>query len=490
MSVNIPYPIEELKLAVKDRRLTKAEVANILLDANKHPGGRPKGSKNKGLHKLDRAVAVLSLSRLDMTAEEYRRSEERIELMLTRTWRWKAILRRNADIKKIVAGLKQAIKVGAKLSPAYAALAQSTQRERDVVMHYKRSEARGGMGRSRRAKGIKRPGGPVVGFVSEPESFVERSLSVSAEPVTLWGHDVTEAVQEELGFERPPRFHHRGRRWLAPVRDTEIHHVGKRKLVCGVAEGRNGYEPVPVGGTTPTVGEQHEAALAENRVRGGAAYEADHRGSVEAIPVPAVYVTRVRRVAHWNGRTQRLLDAACIRPERELDAIWPAAAAAVKPKETLVLQPKEYRAPDNVPVPMPANVATHVVETEYITNETEDGKWAYGVSYAIATERLSGKVDPECLPEAQEKVMRAKRKAAGWPLPVLQPIVEGFLPKTVHVVHDRCQVGHRDHLACQPTSVVWSEAGEPLRGSRAWWRWRIPSLPIVSPQGGYVELFN
>ena len=100
---------------------------------------------------------------------------------------------------------------------------------------------------------------------------------------------------------------------------------------------------------------------------------------------------------------------------------------------------------------------------------------------------------------------------AGRQLPILNPLVE-FLPKRLEIVYDRSSVGWRQHVACRPTSVVWSDQGEPLRGTDEYWRLRfrhkdqqpvmpervkVPDwspgwnvLPIMSPPCGYVEFLS
>ena len=134
------------------------------------------------------------------------------------------------------------------------------------------------MSRTTRAKGIKRPSGPVSGYKTLPEPIVEKSLDVV--PEVLWGTDVTAAVQEELGFDAAPR------RQSGP---------GRRKLAAGAAhpgvyawqadagcagDGSSGHavpELLPDGtlsyAVEPTVGECHEAELRKAPVRKAAESE-------------------------------------------------------------------------------------------------------------------------------------------------------------------------------------------------------------------------
>ena len=184
-----------------------------------------------------------------MTPEQLAESELRMTRFLTKKWPWQSWKVRKAFV---AAGVPE--------------------EELAVVVAYKRSEERDGMSRTTRAKGIKRPSGPVSGYKTLPEPIVEKSLDVV--PEVLWGTDVTAAVQEELGFDAAPRRQSGpGRRKLAPVRLTQEFTLGKRTLV-GAGDGSSGHavpELLPDGtlsyAVEPTVGECHEAELRKAPVR-------------------------------------------------------------------------------------------------------------------------------------------------------------------------------------------------------------------------------
>ncbi len=193
-----------------------------------------------------------------MTPEQLAESELRMTRFLTKKWPWQSWKVRKAFV---AAGVPK--------------------EELAVVVAYKRSEERDGMSRTTRAKGIKRPSGPVSGYKTLPEPIVEKSLDVV--PEVLWGTDVTAAVQEELGFDAAPRRQSGpGRRKLAPVRLTQEFTLGKRTLV-GAGDGSSGHavpELLPDGtlsyAVEPTVGECHEAELRKAPVRKAAESEWYH----------------------------------------------------------------------------------------------------------------------------------------------------------------------------------------------------------------------
>jgi hypothetical protein len=103
-----------------------------------------------------------------------------------------------------------------------------------------------------------------MGYETAPEPIVEASLD-DEKPVTLWGQDVSKAIQEELGYE-PVRARRSGRRWLAPANLTEEFTIGPR-TVTGAGDGKNGRVlPEFVGGklsyaAEPTIGECRQMEL-------------------------------------------------------------------------------------------------------------------------------------------------------------------------------------------------------------------------------------
>ena len=567
-----------------------AKIQAVLMPRNK--GGRPKGSKNKGPNKLEETIMALNAKRATMTPEQLERSELRVSRLLTKQWAWKSRAARNVMIEGGV-----------------------SKQEMDVVVAYLRSEDRDGMSRTakmakddsptigagyddpmvedkptkkelagevKRDRLVKRRRS--VGYTTIPEEIVETSLEVVAEPVMLWGYEVTRAVQEEIGFE-PIRARSSKRSWLVPPKATEEFQIGKRTVV-GAGSGENG-RAMPWD-WSPTIGECHRIDVGQDRVE-GPQYEPDEHGD----QVERLDGLRVVSVAHaefdvWWLRLRKAtaivagtsmegnnharfihIDAVCIRPEQAADEIWPTAGLAVKHKDVAIVPAEKHRA-----TPRERAVTTIVRKgvvcamgrvmlwrRRFVADEMSrdpgeklagphETRWRKAdwreATKAIALKVLAGKLDfekgikavkkakrflkPEgMLPEPQleadgvEAGVNANQirlltlwEASGRPLPVLQPVTEGFLrpcpPRAVSVVLDVAQVGWRDYLATGVGSLVWSEVGEPLRGSEAWWdrqfakkdsqpevkeRVRKPDrmpgwqvLPILSPPCGYMKFLD
>jgi hypothetical protein len=204
-----------LSQAVRNGTVTFEQACEVMEKANRHPGGRPKGSLNSGPDKLEQAIIDLEAKRSEMTAEEVAESEYRMDRMVSKRWNWKSYRVR-----------REAIRAGA--------LAE----ELNLLLAYKRSEDRVGMSRRHLAKGIHRASGPVFGYKTEPEAIVEEF--------------------------KPIRWRQGGRRWLAPINDDGSN---------GMTLDNAGIVP------EPTIGELHRAEVERDRVRGGRHYEPDyHQG--------------------------------------------------------------------------------------------------------------------------------------------------------------------------------------------------------------------
>lgn len=349
---------DKLRRAVEDGTITFEQASDLLARSRRHAGGRPKGVTNSGPDKLERAIMALSEQRSLMPPEELEASEYRMNAMLTKRWRWN-----NRQV------LREVRRRGA-LSEELA-----------VVLAYKRSEDRLGMSRLVRVKGtlqglgagpvakvvddaetVKEASGRVrksrrstpgrrryYGYKVVAEAFVEKSLSDSQEPMMLWGQDVTDAVQQELGFE-PIRRRGNGRRWLAPVELTQEHVVhrgdGTEVVWLGAGSGANGLT-LDNAGIVPdaTLGELRQSELWRDRVNGGLPYEPDGR-YVRYVTRPARFELRClhRRELREigvdclkDGGTRLIsIEAACIRPDSDLDSLWPAPIQAKTPKGLLI----------------------------------------------------------------------------------------------------------------------------------------------------------
>ncbi|MGA2254579.1 MAG: hypothetical protein ABSG53_07960, partial [Thermoguttaceae bacterium] len=354
--------------------LVDPEAAGAVRKLMKHPGGRPKGSRNRGycLHcghkaradgaeaweakrnecqcqeplaivtKLDKAVLALNRRRSRMTAEEIEESEWRVNRFLTMSWPWKNKAFRKALVKHGV--LKQ---------------------EMRVVVAYRWSEDRVGVSRTRRfignrstigagydpleedeptlkeTLGLAKRSGPKrqkrsVGYPTAHEEIVEESIE--DDPILLWGQDVTNAIKEEEDGYEPIRGRRSGRRWLAPVVETEDYTVGKRTLP-GAGDGSNGK--APTWDWEPTIGECHQALMEADPVLGGLPYEPDGRG-VHVVMEPAQFRPRRCRINKIVpiGFLPVEIDVCCIVPKM-VDIKW----------VNVVADP--YRAPENGFIELP-----------------------------------------------------------------------------------------------------------------------------------------
>ena len=272
---NIALALPELGYAVQQGALTVDDAKAVIQRAAKHPGGRPKGVKNGGLDSIEQAVLALSLRRsLHMDDARRRFSESVVNMMLGDELVMLAD-GRVAHRDYLEEGVKSARWNWKSRSHRRAILALGVAKEElDVVVKYRRSEDRSGMGRLERVKGVKVKAGRGYGYKTEMEPIVERSLEGLEELVALWGQDVTQAVQEELGFEAVPRRQSGpGRRKLEPVKLTQEFTIGKRTLV-GAGSGENGHAlpSIEAGGklsyaVEPTIAEawQHEIRSAADK---------------------------------------------------------------------------------------------------------------------------------------------------------------------------------------------------------------------------------
>ncbi|MGA2253050.1 MAG: hypothetical protein ABSG53_00175 [Thermoguttaceae bacterium] len=465
--------MSELRQAVADGVLTYEEASGLMERAGRHAGGRPEGSKNSGPDALDRAVMALYARRSMMTEEELEESERRVRLMLTKTWNWRS--------KRV-----------RRLAMARGALVE----ELSLLMQYKWSEDRVGMSRTRRAKGVARKAGRGYGYPMDPEPIVEASLDEGE--VLLWGFEVTQAVQEELGFE-PVRRRKGGRRWLEPVSATRefvmrSKKTGKAGVVDGAGSGVNGHalpELMPNGrlsyAVDATVGEQHQAIFETDPVLGGLAYEPDGR--------------RASRVPNKDGKAGEPMWFS-------VGGYRPAPAKYVLPH----LRPygdKDHRYwahPVIAMEPIPRSEG-ECQAGPYMTRWRPTGTRKWWKPLGMLEEPTP--MDADMVSMINLAAGLGLWKKAGCQLPVIQPVVEGFLPreprkpKRLNVAYSWDKAG--------PASIVWAEDGEPMKGTLEWakWKWRFTHchldhwadrqrkpdrapgwnvLPILSPPYGYVRL--
>jgi hypothetical protein len=396
------------------------ELAGALLSLlkPKHAGGRPKGVKNSGPDRLAKTIVALNLRRSRMTTEQVDASERRVTRFLTKRFSGK-------EVKAL--GLSPKDDAVWRSLPLRRALMKLgiPKQELDVVVAYKRSEDRAGVGRLQLIDKTSLRRG--LGYKTEPEPIVERSLDDDQRPVMLWGQDVTRAIREELCIEPAPRRRTGpGRRKLAPIEETHEFQIGRRKLV-GAGSGENGrVVPTIVKehgalrlsyAAEPTIGEMHQAELGRDLVKSGP--ESELYAEIDQVR----HLPPLRKIRRWASFSL----GGC------------------------------HRAPEMPVVALPRS-------QHEITPGPAD--------------------DPECWPEVQMAKAIARGRAVGLKARWLAlGVLTGLAPRPakLDVVYDLANVGWRQHLACRPTSIVWSEQGEPLKGSLEWINRRFrKELPVLS----------
>lgn len=301
--------MKALALAVAKGTIYESDAESHLDKAERHAGGRPKGVKNSGPDRLERAVMALSarLAGVDKgafirvgkmmfsarrkaeapniseaerrdyleVAEEARQFIREVNEQINPEDREDSDFRvaellalRNISVQRLAEVesrllMRMAVmlavgqvKRATRLRRSLKAVRERRERreaihelkeEADVVKYHIRYESR--PGGSTNTTPVKGSSGK-SGYKSMGEPIVERSLSTG--PVKLWGADVTAAVQQDLGFEAAPRLRQKGRCKLEPIRLLEEHVVhysdtGKEIKLIGAGDGRNGLSMHNVG---------------------------------------------------------------------------------------------------------------------------------------------------------------------------------------------------------------------------------------------------
>ena len=338
------------------------ETAAILtaeLVPKKNPGGRPKGSKNRGVCKrcgckgrlansppwaakpdecrceeplaivdrLDKAVDALAMRRKKMTLEQRQESDRRVARYMRRGY---------------FASMREAMKLTWRELRRFLIHNGYLAEEIDVVLAYKQSEQRPGWGRVRTFKtgpaiigaGYEEPvikdeptekeeAGEVKpqkpnkpkrskGYVTVPEEIASEPMPLFLREeggFKLWGVDVSNAVRDEdeqPGYEEPIRARSSSRRWLAPVNTTAPYELGRgkrRRTVVGAGDGSNGMAPIFE--WKPTIGECRQAALDSNPVWQGLPYEPDGRGRESRLHLlssgPDAAESTTWRISPWTA---------------------------------------------------------------------------------------------------------------------------------------------------------------------------------------------
>jgi hypothetical protein len=373
--------------------VTFEQACELLDKASRHPGGRPVGSLNSGPDKLEQAVEALAAKRLGMSDEEVAESDHRLTAMLTKRWNWRS--------RKV---RREAIRAGA--------LAE----EIGVLLAYKRSEDRVGVSRLHRAKGIHRATGAVFGYKTEPEEIVEVSLDQPAGPKFLWGADVTQAVQEELGFE-PIRRRQGGRRWLAPI---------------NLEDGTNGLALDNAGIVAePTVGELHRAQMTEGVPSVPVRLTEGEVDFLKALPVEICSPKAAwdRSVTTWHGEpmAQRGSYRA---PKPELPAIRRAGMTLIGGRafgwsRVWRSGPRMPRGDGEMPTGRFETWWRPVGAEEWLGDE-----WLKPEGFLPSPPAT----DPAALTAANKFLVLERWRAAGRPLPIVDPpggLVQFRFPKRV-----------------------------------------------------------
>ena len=404
--------------AVADGLLDPSEAVKL----ERRPGGRPKGSKQLAPDALDKAIAEL---RSRTSKAEIAESERRIAALL---------------------------KSRAKRDPLeHDLVARATAAEKRVAEVYRRQEDRIGMSRERTFRSVTKVKGQAVeklrhGYVAEPYP------------------ECVPFVDVGLRVERHPNG------WLAPINATqsftlhkldidhlietgEIRHKAV-KTVTGAGTGSNGHAyAVPA----PTVAEGYAAYL-EDPGR-----ESDWSGCPLPEPQqvsPAWYEHKTRRrkllkrvVVGWYGDAAMVpIDYACC----VADELLPKAVTPDDPKPVDLSkngacgkQMLDSAAVCNRAKRVP-NKHGKAGEPMYVVQ----GVYRRAPLASYVRRRSTGEVTPTGKDDAwcngvhlDDLLKLASRDPSEIKLPVIQPVVEGFLPKRLDVVYSMADA--------KPTSVVW-----------------------------------
>jgi len=388
--------------AIQDGLLDPSEAVKL----DRHAGGRPKGVKNQR-DSLDKALEALLKAWSGMTPREIAESEYRISVLLDGRHRplrrprihgerrraaWRAYGKREADIEH--------------------ALARATPAEKRVVAVYKGQEDRIGKARKRR---VRKPDGTTVdGYPVEPHP------------------DCVPFTDNGLRMERHPNG------WLAPITAT-----GERGHAYAVPDA--------------TLAESYAAYL-EDPGR-----ESDWSGcplpeKPEVSPAWYEHKTRRRKllkrvVVGWYGDT----------------AIVPIDYASCSADELL---PKAVTPDDPKPVDLdePHTCGRQLLDSAAACNSAKrvrnkhgkagepmyhvEGAYRRAPLASYVRRRSAGEVTPTGKDDAwcngvhlDDLLKLASRGPSEIKLPVIQPVVEGFLPKRLDIVSSMD--------VAKPTSIVW-----------------------------------
>jgi hypothetical protein len=398
--------------AVADGLLDPAEAMKL----DRHPGGRPKGAKNNGPDALDKAILALAKQRSKMSDAERELSERRIAALL---------------------------KGRGKRGPyEHDLAARATEAEKRVAKAYRQSEDRIGMSRKRR---VVDPDGKLIpgkaGYVAEPYP------------------ECVPFVDVGLRMERHPNG------WLAPVHLTqsftlhkldldhlietgEVRHMAV-KTVTGAGTGSNGHAyAVPA----PTAAEGYAAYLEDpGRESDWSGCPLDKAGEF----IPAWYEHKTSRRKRLQRVGFRLLSekAGCYNEMVPLDyACCKATLLVPKSNGPAVVhkKPLDTAATCHRAVKV-KNRRGKAGEPMYVAQ----GAYRPLQRFVEARRRDAGVKTPTGSVAAEfcngvhldDLLKLAGRDPSEIKLPVIQPVVQGFLPKRLDIVFSMADA--------KPTSVVW-----------------------------------
>jgi hypothetical protein len=296
-----------LEKAAANPRLAEL-VSELLALQKKHAGGRPRGRKNTGPSKLDRAVMSLAEWREGMSSEDLAESELRVNRWMTHkftaeqcralglpTWQnqvWCSKQLRMALIKRgfpatelavVVAYRRSEYRDGMSKTALIVGALPTIGAGYDEPMAYEATEKELA-GKVKRAKPHRRK--RTRGYTTVPEDGSVSLDDMPQEPLVLWGMDVS--VYED----QPVRSRSSKRSWLAPINSQAEFKIG-RKEITGAGDGSNGVVPWQLVdshisyGIDPTIGECHLNAMMTDPVRGDPAYWLDEavRGDISHMVV-------------------------------------------------------------------------------------------------------------------------------------------------------------------------------------------------------------
>jgi hypothetical protein len=420
--------------AIQDGLLDPSEAVKL----DRHAGGRPKGVKNQR-DSLDKALEALLKARSGMTPREIAESEYRISVLLDGRHRplrrprihgerrraaWRAYVKREADFEH--------------------ALARATPAEKRVVAVYKGQEDRIGKARKRR---VRKPDGTTIdGYPVEPHPdcvpFTDNGLRMEKH-VNGW----LAPIPESGGLQRAEPCY---------TLDDECNLVEVRGLLNHVPDGghANAYvEPLEYGkpwpdkpNLFPSVAEGYAAWLSD------ACQESDWSGCPldEAGEfIPAQYAHKLARPAvDWRRIGGDATEAVKIKLDYASCSGKVLFAKANGPT-VIHKKPLDSAASCHRACRVP-NRRGKAGEPMYVVQ----GAYRRAPLASYVRRRSKQEITPVAPDEVwvngvhiDDLIKLAGRDPSEIKLPVIQPVVPGFLPKRTDVVFSMADA--------KPTSVVW-----------------------------------